>query len=236
MMNSRVEKFDCINKEELVAYLYKEMSGSELSFFEAHLADCQSCIDEFAELSASRYAVYEWQNVEFAPMETPVFSVPRPQVVAVQKAGWLSGLRELLSFRPAMAAAGSFAALVIAALLGYSFLVGSERANDIAAVENGETNTAERIAVSTPSRSQMNVPVSTRTGEDVTSNESPSRTSEPAFASSPEPRPTYNRQTKTRRGSSSSQAAVPTRTSYRLNDLDDTSDDGLRLADLLDEV
>lgn len=234
-MNSRVEKFDCIKKEDLVAYLYNEMPGRELSLFETHLADCQACIDEFAELSASRYAVYEWQKLEFAPMETPVFDVPRHEVTA-QKAGWLEGLRELLSFRPAMAAAGSFAALVIAALLGYSIFVGPDGAKDMAAAETGDAAVAEITTISPP-RPQMDVPTTGAPVDNSGSDRSTGRISEPAFASSPERHSgTSYRPAKTRRRAPAPQTAVSARTSYRLNDVDDTSDDGLRLADLLDEV
>ncbi len=232
-MNSREEKFECIKKEDLVAYLYNEMPGRELPLFETHLADCQACIDEFAALSASRYAVYEWQKLEFAPLETPVFDVPRHEATA-QKAGWLEGLRELLSFRPAMAAAGSFAALVIAALLGYSIFVGPDGANDMVAVETGDMAVSEIATMSPQPRTQINNP---ETVDNSGSDGSVGRISEPAFASSPERQSgTSYRPAKTRRRASAQQTAVPARTSYRLNDVDDLSDDGLRLADLLDEV
>ena len=85
---------NCSVSAELVSYLYHEQSETERNGFEFHLADCGICADEFAELSFSRYAMFEWNRDEFALIATPEFSIPYETV----ELGWFAGLRERISF------------------------------------------------------------------------------------------------------------------------------------------
>ena len=56
MMNVR-----CQDKERLIAYLYEEQSVEERDLVEAHLAECQVCAEEIAELRGVRQHLTEWQ-------------------------------------------------------------------------------------------------------------------------------------------------------------------------------
>ena len=69
-------KFSCSHGEEMLAYLYDELSPDGRERFETHMESCFECIDEFAELAFSRYSVFEWKSLEFAPLPTPKFVVP----------------------------------------------------------------------------------------------------------------------------------------------------------------
>jgi hypothetical protein len=66
----------CGRADDIVAYMYGELGSDERGRFEKHLADCMSCIDEFAAVSDARFSVYEWNKEEFVPLATPVFSIP----------------------------------------------------------------------------------------------------------------------------------------------------------------
>ena len=66
----------CLFGEELVAYVYGELSSDGRARFENHLLDCSACTAEFADISLSRLGVYEWHRDEFLPLETPQFVIP----------------------------------------------------------------------------------------------------------------------------------------------------------------
>ena len=50
---------NCKYANEIVPYMYGELASSATAEFESHLLECQLCTDEFAELSAARYEVYD---------------------------------------------------------------------------------------------------------------------------------------------------------------------------------
>lgn len=64
---------DCRFGEQVMAYLYRELAPAEISEFEAHLSNCQTCIDELADLSLPRLEVLDWKRFEFDPLPTPDF-------------------------------------------------------------------------------------------------------------------------------------------------------------------
>lgn len=242
-MNSRKSNFDCSNKDVLVAYLYDEMPERERAFFEGHLVDCQSCIDEFAALSNARYSVYEWQKLEFAPMETPVFEIPRLENAGLMAATrFVDRVRAFFAFKPGFMVAGSFAALAFAVLLSYVVFVGFDAAEGL--VASDQRATIEPPVMEKPLASHSPAPAA-RPDDNVVVSELPEvedsidKTVKPSYTVAPEKRPTSaHRPAKTRRRTVEpvDQTAISSRTSYRLNDFDDPSDDSLRLADLLDEV
>src|SRR5688572_12265007 len=108
---------EMINKTEnscslggnMLAYLYDELSSDGRECFESHLADCSLCIDEFAELSEARYSVYEWKNVEFAPLKTPRFVVPVERTPAV--VSWVDSVRAAFAWNGTAALAGGLIVL-----------------------------------------------------------------------------------------------------------------------------
>lgn len=127
-MKDSASSINCGLSEHIVAYMYGEVPSSEVQAFETHLADCQTCIDEFAELSASRYEVYEWRKLEFDQLESPQISIPYETVSILDR------IRVIWAFSPKWAFGGTAltaAAILIAFVLGSQFL----GKNELSAVE-----------------------------------------------------------------------------------------------------
>lgn len=121
-MESNFKNLACEFEAEIVSYLYDELAAANRDRFESHLIDCTPCTDEFAELSFSRFSVFEWQKEEFAPLNTPTISIPYPTrgVEAVDSAGFFPGVRELLGFNWQT---GVTVAGILAICIGISFAV-----------------------------------------------------------------------------------------------------------------
>lgn len=127
----------CEFAEELVSYLYDEMSHSEKLHFEKHLKNCFACQDEFAGFSLARTSILEWRNEEFLPLENPAIEIPYPLQVKSVSRSWFAAVRELFTLSPAwMTASTAFAALAICVVL-FALVVSFLR-NDpnIARIEN----------------------------------------------------------------------------------------------------
>src|SRR2546423_717348 len=106
----------CEFSSEIVSYMYDELVRAKRDRFETHLADCTSCIDEFAEVSNSRYSVYEWRKVEFDPLETPEFAISyaeKPREVAVRATSWLEAFSGIFAIGRTPMFASAAAVLVI---------------------------------------------------------------------------------------------------------------------------
>ena len=118
----------CECTSEMIAYLYDEASVTERDQFETHLLECLECSDEFAELSNSRFSVFEWQKLEFLPLATPRFTVPFEKAVIVVQAapreGVFSAIASLLAFNWRLAAAvGGLTVFVgLGAIIGSKYL------------------------------------------------------------------------------------------------------------------
>ena len=48
------------NTEQLVSYVYEELSASERAEFESHLSDCAECRQGLAELRGTRHLLASW--------------------------------------------------------------------------------------------------------------------------------------------------------------------------------
>lgn len=75
-------QFRCDDKELLVAYLYGEVGDADRAAVAAHLASCQACAGEIADLGAVRMDLAQWEPPEtelgFRIMRTPVPVASRP--------------------------------------------------------------------------------------------------------------------------------------------------------------
>lgn len=99
---------------EMMAYIYDELGQAERSRLETHIWDCAGCTDEFAEISHSRFSVYEWKRTEFDAIATPVFQIPvEGQVNQLPVDGWFTELRGLFSGWPVAVAFASVATVFI---------------------------------------------------------------------------------------------------------------------------
>src|SRR5262245_20088549 len=123
-------KDSCLFGEELVSYMYDELPAAKRYAFESHLLNCSSCTNEFAELSVSRLAVYEWNRDDFLPLETPRFAIP--YATPEPACSWIDAIRRFLTPVRLSFAGGGLALMVIAAGLFYVANSNSgEIANDV---------------------------------------------------------------------------------------------------------
>lgn len=140
-MTGKFENSRCEMADGIVSYMYREMTSADRSGFEAHLASCEACIDEFAEIADARFSVYEWRKIEFDAIPTPQFVIPFGDAV---QATWVGRIRKKLDFASGWAIGGisTAAASVLLALafVGYQSQSGSDVAGNIQDVDRTELN------------------------------------------------------------------------------------------------
>lgn len=211
----------CSYSDDILAYLYKEMAAADRETFETHLADCGACIDDFAELSQSRYPVFEWKKAEFDPLPTPPIGIPDKAAASIS---WMQKIRYAFAFRPALGL-GAAAAAVFASILTAFILFGGSGSDQEVAREIEPAASPARVVPNVVStgeatadvRSQEPVPapyVAPKVVQTSTSNKPAVRAVKPK-ASQPKKR----------------DEPVPV-----LSTLDEDEDDSLRLSDIFDEI
>ena len=213
----------CTHGGDMLAYLYNEMSAVDRDSFELHLADCGTCIDDFAELSQSRYPVFEWKQLEFDPLPTPRIIIPMEEAETVS---WFDKLRASFAFRPALAFGSLAAIAVVASMMAFVLMN-----------ESGKVEVAGVEPISTPILPTPTLEVSQPPQKPVVAVDEP-KTVEPGNispkvvrASTSDVKPA----TRTVRPKASQQAKrgepVPT-----LSPVEEDEDDSLRLTDIFDEI
>ena len=118
----------CLFGEELVAYVYGELSSDGRARFENHLLDCSGCTAEFADISLSRLGVYEWHRDEFLPLETPQFVIPFAPATTPVEAGnsWIEAFSDFV-FSPLRIAFGGGSLALIAVAFGLVYILTSDK-------------------------------------------------------------------------------------------------------------
>lgn len=232
MLNNTNNNHKCGFADEIVSYIYDEITVADRRSFEAHLASCSMCTDEFAAVSNARFSVFEWQKTEFARLSTPEIVIP---YAAKQKnagegssAGLLADFREFFAVlgRPMMAAA----ALVLC--IGFGFLVITylgDRENQIATVPDA-----------VPPVNIINAPKVTSTPDEPTPEGTLVKASETrSMKAADRQRRAPNRQVAVERSKVQNAAVLNTAQQIPkpvLGNYDESDDKSLRLADLFDEV
>ena len=115
-MENISEKKVCPRADEIITYIYNEIEHSQRLDFEAHIADCMSCTDEFAAVSDARYSVFEWRKEAFAELPTPEISIPYKNKTAAMS-GFFASIGEMV--RTAGWLAPAAAAIVLFAGIGF---------------------------------------------------------------------------------------------------------------------
>ena len=130
MIEKNYTNTGCFTEEELVSYLYGESGETDRAIFEQHLSGCSACTDEFANLSDSRFSVYQWQKVDFARLPTPMITGPwqEPAVHTHESGSWFEGL--VAAFRRPAFALGAVSFLIIAGLAMGVYFMSTQRSND----------------------------------------------------------------------------------------------------------
>ena len=211
----------CSRGGDTLAYLYDEMAAAERERFEVHLADCTTCIDDFAELSQSRYPVFEWKQLEFDPLPTPRVVIP----FEAASVSWFDRLRTAFALRPAIAFGSLAAIAVVASLAAFVLIGGSSGKMEVA----GGASTPAPVMPSPEATVQPVQPVvaANEPRADIRRIEAPKVVKSSTSASKPaahSARPKATQQAKRNE-------PLPA-----LNSTDEDEDDSLRLADIFEEI
>ena len=217
---------ECSPPEELAALLYNELDATSRASIEQHLAACDACIGEFADLSFARLDVYEWHRDEFVEMPTPPIVIPYAE--AVRRSSWLGALRGSFAGYGQWATAG--AAFAAAAVVFAGVWMFDSKPVEVAGTDNRSTIVPvnERPAP-TPS------PVANKP-QVIQPDSQPEKVSAiPVKKQSVQPaKVTASPSGRVRPANQPVRAKQPS--PPRLNDFEDEDDTTLRLGDLLAEV
>jgi len=225
MVMSKTMKHACPFTDEIVSYMYGEIGGTAELQFEAHLAACMVCTDEFAEASNARFSVYEWKKEIFDPLPTPRITVPygenrAPSVISAAVEAirtWADGLSVPL------AVAAALAVFIGAGVVLYSY------------VGNRERQFAASPAVPDVQVPQAPIPEApTVTAADTPSAPLPTAPSSRPWRATRYVPKNVSRPVRTYaidRGPAPQNKKAPVLTAYQ-----ETEDNSLRLADLFDEA
>jgi hypothetical protein len=136
----------CSFSDDLLSYLYEEISPAQSRSFETHLESCVTCRREFSEFTSVRDAVGLWRDeiLAVAPSSRLTAAVPAPpfpmELASKRSAG--AAFKEFFSLSPLwLRYATAFAAFAIFALFLFS----------IWRVSNPNRVIVREIAKSTPS-------------------------------------------------------------------------------------
>ncbi len=231
--NAKIHNASCSSSEESVAYLYDELSAEARTSFETHLAECDKCTGEFADLSFARLNVYEWHRDEFAEMATPRIVVP---YAGAAKISWVDSVRAFFASPGQWAAAGSFAVIAVAFGVWMVLPTGTEVAS--VSVPQPGFSTEKPVSANIEEPRAANV-VAVDKGSTDSEGQHPAdeavenraiKTTPPKVVKAP-----ATRAVKTSRNELKAVQATQ-KTAPRLNDFEDEDDNTLRLGDLLAEV
>ena len=143
----------CTDGGDMLAYLYDEMPSADRDRFELHLSDCGTCIDDFAELSQSRFPVYEWKQLEFDPIPTPRITI---DYAPASNARWFDKIRAAFALAPGYAFGGVAALLLVGAIAGvFVFRSGGEEiASTVEPSPSPVRSVVDSTPIDTPEQSQ----------------------------------------------------------------------------------
>lgn len=228
-MNRLEEVNTCPAGNEMLEYLYSEISPLDQEAFELHLAECVNCIDEFAELSQSRYPVYEWKRIDFDPLTTPdiliTYSACQPSL--------LDRFTALLGFGRGVVFSGAAVSVVIAVVIAYLIMGPASvvERNDLASAD--PTASPKPVAnISGASRPDDRMPEVSPGINDAEQIASKRVERKPPSADRTSPATTAS---KSKKGDQTPAQPEPMSIPV-LSTAEDFEDDSLRLADLFEEI
>src|SRR5215213_542383 len=105
---------DCGRAEDLIGYLYKEVSPAEAKDFEGHMGYCASCRAGLAEFGGVREAVGEWRRQSLGSLISPAFSADVAKAAApARRRSALAALREFFTLSPVWMRAATAATVLL---------------------------------------------------------------------------------------------------------------------------
>ncbi len=224
----------CELSANVLSYMYGELATAKCSTFEAHLLDCGDCTDEFAAISIARYEVYDWKQLEFDPLETPVFVLPMPEPAMASGGSWVDRLRS--SFSHSWAVPGiAFAGLAIISVFAGMYFFTVRTGSDMAAVNSTVFPVSEStLPAVNKSSSEPSV-----IAKDGFVEDQPERAPRPVKAivrRGQKQNVRIVRRSVTPRADDGNVAKTPNRTVPTLNEFAEDEDTSLRLAQLFEDV
>ncbi len=214
---------ECNASDQFVDYMYGEMPEDRQIVFEDHLASCQACTDEFAEVANLRFSVYEWRKVEFDPLETPVFAIPSATPsLGTLIANWA---RSWASAPGYWNAATGFAAILLLVLAGGYFLIYNNGEQLAVSEPSSEPQLTRENATAEPAKPSVTAVTDRFEGAPVTSTaEMPVR---------PVAKPPRGANIRQSRGAA---VSINFQAPPRLNEFEEIQDESLRLSDMFDDI
>jgi anti-sigma factor RsiW len=238
MLNKNDHNSSCSRGEEVISYIYREMSTADARRFESHLQGCSECVAELAALSEPHLAVYEWRTGEFDHLSLPLINVQyeRPVVDKVRE----HSVSQFFKSRSLVLKLGlGFAALV---MVGFAILFGLGTQNP-ADVADSHQSPAKQIKgeTSAPVVVQPDGPAVSKSTTASDSSSSEIAATSRRVASPSHSLPTHQRKAsspsfKTELASTSEPRSKPKQKQLRLNNFEEEDDNSLRLAELFEEV
>lgn len=119
-MKEEVTTLNCGRENDLIAFLYGELSDAESRTFQHHMRDCPACVAELTALSDVRDSVVAWRNESLGGvLSTGKMSDSRVTKLSEQKPSALAALKEFFNLSPLwMKGAVALATLVFCVLAG----------------------------------------------------------------------------------------------------------------------
>ena len=130
----------CKQANELIAFLYGELSDTDSRAFQRHMHECSSCSEELAAFSDIRSSVVHWRDESLGKIAAPA-TVPYATVrdVRRERPSALAAFREFFNLSPIwLKGAVAFATLLFCLFAGLA--VARLRNNPIAPVASNSPN------------------------------------------------------------------------------------------------
>lgn len=243
-MDTNNHSSDCGFGERLVSYLYDEAVGAEKAAIEMHLDKCAVCAEEFAAMSGVQFAVSDWKKREFDALPTPAISIPYAPTGTPQRAvapdatdTWLSALRNLFTLSPAWSlTAASIAVFLMVGAIGLISL--TKRGDEVAGGANVKVTPAPSASSAVSQPTPPSTPV--KKDDSVTGPAKPTPAATPDASKSGavkvSPRPPVRTASTDGPAKQVKRQSKPDVREQESAVSDDEEDDGLRLAELFDEI
>lgn len=193
MINEHFHQDSCRHAENLVSYLYDEISGAEKLRFEEHLVSCSSCAEELTDFSLVRSSIIDWRDTEFEPLKAPLIQIPVQKAVlnpVVTDSNSLAArVRALFSLSPAWTGAAALTALVIC--IGLIFSVSNFQSNPETARIDNETKIETNPPLKTEDKTDLPFSAKEIAGDNVSE-----KSSKPSKAINTDEKPVQEKNSK----------------------------------------
>lgn len=159
MLDSRKHNPNCSFAEELISYLYEEIQSGKKLEFEKHLNNCNGCTNELEAFYSVSGLVKEWHDLEFSKMESPPIEIPYESNLDKLSANsnkntWLEKLSNAFSSFGMKPVAG-FATILVVLGLGWFWLNSGNNSNPVVAKDEVSTKPSNEKDVPNPSNSSV---------------------------------------------------------------------------------